>query len=107
MAVFGRYESMQELSRSPFGSVYSAKPVGEAGATASFIIKTFNPRGLDVDELKADPDVKRFLQRVEVQQKAATSGSVHWAPIIESGVAREGAYYVSKFYPSSGARLIK
>lgn len=107
MAVFGRYESMQELSRSPFGSVYSARPVGEAGASASFIIKTFNPRGLDVEELKADPDVKRFLERVEVQQKAAASGSLHWAPIIESGVAREGAYYVSKFYPSSAARLIK
>ncbi|HEV8292895.1 MAG TPA: hypothetical protein VGP94_13265, partial [Tepidisphaeraceae bacterium] len=59
MPVFGGYETVGQLSPTPFGSVYKAKAKG--GSAANFIIKTYSPLGVDARELKRHPDVKRFL----------------------------------------------
>src|SRR3954464_4472886 len=103
MPVFGGYETVGQLSPTPFGSVYKAKA---AGGAANFIIKTFSPLGVDERELRKHPDVKRFLGSAELQ-KLASGKSKHWAPIHEMGICEEGAYYVSTFYPTSASRLIK
>src|SRR5882672_4118110 len=104
MPVFGGYETVGQLSPTPFGSVYKAKAAG--GSAANFIIKTYSPLGVDARELKTHPDVKRFLGSAELQ-KLASEKSKHWAPIHEMGISEEGAYYVSTFYPTSASRLIK
>jgi len=104
MKVFGGYEVAIELSRTPFGAVYSAKPAGAQGRP-EFLVKTFNPEGLPEDRLAGDPQIAEFLERAEVQRKAAQPPSTHWAPILETGIAPEGAFYVSRFYPSSAHRL--
>jgi len=104
MPVFGGYETVAQLSPTPFGSVYKAKAAG--GAAANFIIKTFSPLGADAAELKRHPDVKKFLGSAELQKLVAAT-SKHWAPVHEMGVSNEGAYYVSTFYPTSASRLIK
>src|SRR5258705_3561518 len=105
MPVFGAYETVGQLSPTPFGSVYKAKQAG--GSAASFIIKTFSPLGVDASDLKRHPDVKRFLGSAELQKLVASSNGKHWAPVHEMGITHEGAYYVSTFYPTSASRLIK
>jgi hypothetical protein len=105
MPVFGGYETVGQLSPTPFGSVYKAKAVG--GSAGNFIIKTFSPLGVDERELRKHPDVKRFLGSAELQKLVASSNAKRWAPIHELGVSEEGAYYVSTFYPTSASRLIK
>ncbi len=106
MPVFGAYETVGQLSPTPFGSVYKAKQTGSAAGT-NFIIKTFSPLGVDEAELKRHPEVKRFLGSAELQKLVAGSNSKHWAPVHDLGVSPEGAYYVSTFYPTSASRLIK
>jgi hypothetical protein len=105
MPVFGGYETVGQLSPTPFGSVYKARAAG--GSAANFIIKTFSPLGVDESELKKHPDVKRFLGSAELQKLVADSNAKHWAPVHEMGISEAGAYYVSTFYPTSASRLIK
>lgn len=117
MAVFGRFEVVQELSRFPFGSVYSARPVGTR-EEPRYVVKTFRPALITADDLDTgeaapqplpvgtDPESQGFLAQARLQQKVAAAGR-HWAPIHDVGISPEGAYYVSLLYPSSGQRLIR
>src|SRR4051812_15159713 len=105
MPVFGGYETVAQLSPTPFGAVYKAKAAG--GTSADFIVKTFSPLGVDAAELKRHPDVKKFLGSADLQKQVVASGAKHWAPVHAMGISEEGAFYVSTFFPTSASRLIK
>ena len=126
---FGKYEVVAELYATPEGSVYSARPVGDArggaaGAAAPgdegrahgqrraprelrevrYAVKVYNPTGLDLDELFWES--QSFLERARLQQRTADAGNGNWAPVHEMGTSPAGAYYVSDFHPLSAASLI-
>lgn len=104
MRTLGSYEAVEELSRTAFGAVYSARAVGTQEAPAHFI-KVFAPPAMSDAERLADLQTENFLAAARLQQKAAEA-SRFWAPVHEIGTAAEGAYYVSSLYPISARRLV-
>src|SRR5688500_12179751 len=103
MRTFGSYEAVEELSRTAFGAVYSARPSGSApkpGAPPAHFVKVFAPPALDDAGVRAGTQTENFLAAARLQQKASSS-SPHWAPVHEIGTSAEGAYYVSSLYPMS------
>lgn len=112
MPEFGRYETVQEIARSAFGSVYSARL---PGGGPRFAVKVFRPpvdllhasAGGEQSSDEARRQINRFLLCASMQQQAAAEGhSRHWAPVHESGNAPGGAFYVSDLYPRSAQKLI-
>src|SRR5256714_14123504 len=81
MAIFGAYETTEELERTPFSVVFRAQQA-DAKTRSPFVIKT-----LDVDPTAVDPATleaknQQFLGGVKVQQKSSDrSGARHWAPV--------------------------
>lgn len=103
MATYGQYEAVRELSRSGLAAVWAARRAGSADEPV-FAIKLCEP---DPDVTGADAAaqaVEGFLDQVQVQRRAAASGS-HWAPVHDSGMVESGAYLVTDLYPRSAERL--
>jgi hypothetical protein len=110
MRTFGSYEAVEELSRTAFGAVYSARPSGslpppKPGTPPAHFVKVFAPPALDDAGVRAGTQTENFLAAARLQQKAAAS-SRHWAPVHAIGTSAEGAYYVSSLYPMSARRLV-
>src|SRR2546423_15554888 len=111
MAVYGQYETVSELGRTGITSVSRARPADggwdlgfdDLGTDANFALKAFHVRRA---EDAGGEEHKRFLERVRGQKRIAESAGVkHWAPILDLGIVREDAYYVTRYYPRTAARL--
>ena len=106
MPRFGGFETVREINRSAFATVWSARPVdAPADALDEHIVKFVHPLGAVGEE--ASDELELFLEAAQVQRELAASGAKHWAPILECGHAEGGAYYVSKQYHRSGAQLVR
>src|SRR2546423_13178342 len=107
MAIFGAYETTEELERTPFSVVIRANQA-DAKTRSPFVIKT-----LDVDVNSIDPAAleaknQQFLSAVRTQQKISDrSGTCHWAPVHDVGTVRGRAFYVTNCYPRTVAGMIK
>jgi hypothetical protein len=114
MAVYGQYETVSELGRTGTTSAWRARPHDggwdlaftsgpELGSDAQFAIKAFHVRRA---EDAGGAEHEKFLGRVRAQKRTAEApGAAHWAPILEAGIARDAAYYVTRYYPRTAARL--
>jgi peptidyl-prolyl cis-trans isomerase B (cyclophilin B) len=103
MARYGRYETLEELYRTPSGSVARATRSESAGPT---VVKVFEPDPGFVSAERLEEQVAAFVAAAGVQQSVAAAGSSHWAPIHEFGRVPGGAFYVTTQYPLSAQKLI-
>ena len=104
MPILGRYEVVQELYATPSGSVSCAKLVD--GRQPSFVVKIFQPAGVEDDELHFERQT--FQERVRTQQQVSTSApDAHWAVIRHHGTTPGGAYYVTDFFPLTVQQLVE
>lgn len=104
MAIFGAYETVQELSRSGLGSVYSARKAGTADAPA-FVIKTCAPDAAIIGDEAVAGAVARFLEQAESARQIGDSiTSGRWAKVYqlgradvqsEDGTTTPGAFFVT------------
>lgn len=125
MPSFGNFEAVSELYRGGLGRVWTARGVGaaaggEAGAEASFAVKTCEPNVAVVGERAALEAVRRFIEQARVQQEVSRGGSAggasgstpgggsFWAPvhaIIEDDPPTSAAY-VTDLFSRSAERLV-
>lgn len=106
MPQYGRYETVLELSRSGFGSVFIAHAKGSG---RRFVIRTHEPDQqffLNPSTVGGDA-AQAFLSRAQLQRRMVAAGARHWATVIEAGRTDLGvAYAVTPYYPLTLARLI-
>jgi formylglycine-generating enzyme required for sulfatase activity len=104
MATFGRYETVREIHRTGYTTVYSARA---AESTAEqFAIKVFQPPALLLEGEQSKTEFDLFLKSTELQQKVAAGGAQHWAPVHQHGSSPEGAFYVTDKYEHSLHKLL-
>src|SRR3954470_23278092 len=112
MAVYGQYETVAELGRTLTTTVARARPADGGwdlgfdalGSDANYVLKAFHVRY--VQEAAGD-EAQHFLDRANAQQRAVGLGARHWAPILESGIVGDDAYYVAHYYPRTAQRLAR
>lgn len=104
MARFGRFESVRELHRTGLTAVYSGR---EADAREEkYALKVFQPSSFVLEEEKAAAESRGFLESARVQQRVASTGAGHWAPIHECGSSPDGTFYATDRYDRSLQQLI-
>src|SRR5438876_3585079 len=107
MAIFGAYETTEELERTPFSVVFRAMQA-DAKTRSPFIIKTVDVDATTIDPAALDAKNQQFLSAVRTQQKISDrSGTCHWAPVHELGTVRGREFYVTDCYPRTVAGMIK
>ncbi|MCJ7728952.1 MAG: hypothetical protein MUO27_03615, partial [Sedimentisphaerales bacterium] len=104
MPSFGRYKTVRELYRIGFVVLYSGR--AEDSPEEKFAIKAFQPSALLLEKERAKAESDLFLNSAAVQQRVSASGAQHWAPIFESGLSPDGAFYVTNKYDHSLQQLI-
>ena len=109
MAVFGRYETVEELASSGPFALFSAREVGQAGPPA-FGVKIYRTADMFADEEVVEREAAAFLEAAQLQAGLpagpAAGGGGHWAPIYESGRTAEAVFYVTDLYPMTVQRMI-
>jgi TPR repeat protein len=110
MASFGRYEVVDELYRTPFGYVCSARLAGTEGngngngRLTDYLVKVYDPAGAE-----ASPDERGasdFLSRARLQQKMGAAQAPHWARVHDLGISEAKPYYVTDYYPRTAQKLV-
>lgn len=105
MPLFGKFESVGEISQNARGSVLLARPAGSRRRPA-FVVKTCAPLLLPGSGASDPVGAQRFLEAADVQQAAAAAHGRHWARIVARGELPGGAYYVRRYYPRTLEQLI-
>ena len=81
MAIFGAYETTEELERTPFSVVFKAVQA-DGKARSPFAIKSLDLDAASIDPQTLDAKNQQFLSAVRTQQKISDrSGTCHWAPV--------------------------
>ena len=110
MSSFGSYEVVEELHRTPFGYVCTARRAGNGGNghQGEFVIKVFEAPDTDGDGLPGPivNGTEHFVGRARLQQKLSERPTRHWAPIHELGEVGDKPFYVTDYYPRSAQKLI-
>ncbi|MCC6679066.1 MAG: hypothetical protein IT436_18230 [Phycisphaerales bacterium] len=120
MAVFGRFETVREISQTGLGSVWTAREAGTSGQslTASamlrstlapgerYIIKVFQPLGYIPGDPQFDAEIEGFLRRAKAQRHIVERGAKRWAKVHASGRFDEGAYAVYDAHSRSVQQLV-
>ena len=104
MATFGRFETVREIHRTGYTTVYTGR--SPESTEEQFAIKVFHPSALLLEGGQAKTEIDLFLKGTEAQQKAAAGDAQHWAPIHQHGSTPEGAFYVTEKYEHSLQQLI-
>jgi len=105
MTAFGSYETVREISRSGFSTVFSARAT--RGDTADkYAVKVFQPIAGAADKTSLQSESQLFLEAAGIQQKLATHSAGYWAPIHETGTTSDGDFYVTDYFPRSLQQLI-
>lgn len=87
MPIYGGYETVAELHRGALGAVWSARRAG-ASEEPVFAIRTCQPDGAILGEVRAAAALEAFLGRAQAQQRAAQSvplAESRWAQVYEIG----------------------
>lgn len=99
MSTFGRYETVREIHRTGYTTVYTGR--SPESTEEQFAIKVFQPPSLLLEAGQAKTEIDLFLKGIEAQQKAATGDAQHWAPVHQHGSSPGGAFYVTDKYEHS------
>lgn len=110
MPNFGRFETVDELYRTPFGCVWKAHCVDDNGSRRArdYVIKAYDPPPLQA-EVSGGAEAKgwkAFQERAQVQKRLSDAGAWHWAAIHELSIADGKPFYVTDYYPRTAQRLI-
>ena len=102
MTMFGPYEAVRELHHTGRSTVWLAT-LHSGDPNKQFIVKS-----VALTEAKhiGQERVELFLDRAKVQQKVASNGGQHWAPIHDLGSTEDGAYYATDQYTRSVRSLL-
>lgn len=104
MAIFGSYETTQEIARTGLTALYKAKRL-DRKLRHTFLVKVFDPQPGAVPPDLLPKQTEAFFNAASVQQKVANR-SEYWAPIHDVGTTPNGAYLVTDAYPFSADYLI-
>ncbi|NIP27284.1 MAG: SUMF1/EgtB/PvdO family nonheme iron enzyme [Phycisphaerae bacterium] len=104
MATFGRFETVREIHRTGYTTVYTGR--APDSDVEKFAIKVFQPSALLLETGQAKTEIDLFLKSIEPQQKAAAGGAQHWAPVHQHGSTTGGAFYVTDKYEHSLQQMI-
>jgi len=104
MKRFGRYQTVHELYSIGFTVVYSGR--AQDNPEEIYAVKVFQPSAILLEEHRAQTETDLFLNSAQVQQKLTASKAQHWAPVHESGLSPNGAFYVTDKYDRSLQQLI-
>jgi formylglycine-generating enzyme required for sulfatase activity len=104
MATFGRFETVHEIHRTGYTTVYSGR--SPESTEDKFAVKVFQPPALLLDGVQAKTEIGLFLKSTVLQQKVAAGGAQHWAPILQHGSSHREAFYVTEKYEYSLQHLI-
>ena len=96
MAMYGGFETIEQLRRNGRVTVWSACASGRSGA-AAYVVRVHEPRA-NASAAEAQNDGARLLATAVVQARAAENGGLHWAPIVTSGWCERSAYVVLPRY---------
>src|SRR5436305_850202 len=107
MPTFGEFETLGEPvtvteERGHVSQIWQARKIGGA-ANALYAIKCYTPRARrpkpgQEETLEKDRGLE-FLDAVKQLKKAHSEGAECLAPIHAFGIAPEGAWYATDFYP--------
>lgn len=103
MAVFGKFETVEELASSGPYSVWSARRVGESGP-ARAAVKTLRTQDMLLDEAVLNRRAAEFLDAAQVM--GMMSQEPNWAPLHESGRTDSHVYYATDLFAGSVQKLI-
>src|SRR4051794_16726116 len=101
---YGNHNLTDELYRTPFGFVGTARPVGAGPGNGPRLIKVFSPTVGDDAARNAEADA--FVERAAAQQKLASREGSHWGRIYDLGRTPEGAFYVTDYHPLTLRKLL-
>jgi formylglycine-generating enzyme required for sulfatase activity len=104
MATFGRFETVHEIHRTGYTTVYSGR--SPESAEDKYAIKVFQPPALLLDSGQTKTEIDLFLKSTKLQHKVVAGGARHWAPILQHGSSPKGAFYVTEKYEHSLQQLI-
>ncbi|MHC4642468.1 MAG: formylglycine-generating enzyme family protein, partial [Planctomycetota bacterium] len=104
MATFGRFETVREIHRTGYTTVYTGR--SPESTAEQFAIKVFQPPSLLLEAGQAKSEIDLFLKGIESQQKIAAGDAQHWAPVHQHGSSPGGAFYVTEKYERSLQQLI-
>ena len=99
MATFGRFETVREIHRTGYTTIYTAK--SPESTAEQFAIKVFQPPALLLGGEQAKTEIDLFLKSTGLQQKVAAAGVQHWAPVHQHGSSPGEAFYVTDKYEHS------
>jgi hypothetical protein len=109
MAVYGRFEAVEELASSGPFALFSAREQGQSGPPL-YAIKIYRTADTFADEEVVQQEAAAFLEAAQLQASLpsgpAGGGEGHWAPIHESGRTAEAVFYVTDLYPTTVQRMI-
>ena len=105
MATFGRFETVREIHRTGYTTVYTGR--SPESTAEQFAIKVFQPPSLLLEAGQAKTEIDLFLKGIEAQQKVAAGDAQHWAPVHEHGSSPGSAFYVTEKYERSLQQLIE
>src|SRR3954466_12349044 len=106
MPIVGRYEVLQELSRTGLHCIWSAK-LADSADDARFVLKELRPAIEVLPGESFQPLVDSFLEQAELLKKLSDVKAQHWPPIHDLGTTERGAYFVTDNYPRSVAKLVR
>ncbi|MDP2895764.1 MAG: DUF5011 domain-containing protein, partial [bacterium] len=104
-AVFGNYEAMARHARTVSTTVWTARPAGSS-ALPAFAVKAFDPSESGWDERRVAAERESFQDSLRTQLKVGASDGLHWAPVLESGIAEDKPFFVTKYYRRSAQWLL-
>ncbi len=104
MTKYGQYETVREVFRGGLGGVWTARRLGGDGSD-SYVVKTVR-NSPDAAGAGANVAAEQFVAAARAQERAAGNKGAHWAPIHETSLSPEGAYYVTDQYLGSVQRLV-
>lgn len=105
MAVFGRFETVDELASSGPFTIYSARTGGDT-APPTLVVKSFRTQDDFADVELLEKQAAGFLAAASLQAELAKAAPKSWAPVHDQGRSETHAYYVTDLYPESGQRLV-
>jgi hypothetical protein len=102
--MYGNYTLIDELYRTEFGFVGTARAADAPHGAPPRLVKVFSPAVGDEAARNAEAD--SFVERARAQQKLAAGDGEHWGRIYDLGRTPDGAYYVTDFHPLTLRKLL-
>ena len=106
----GRYEILDELYRTAFGRVCTARPIAappEGGAVELVIkIHELHAAAGQVAGEQAPELAGQFLERARLQQRLGQANGQHWASVHDLGREGDKPFYVTDYFPRTAQKLI-